>query len=259
MTEPGLRPSASRITRLEVHRADRFHDYGRAGGPRYGGVVVAPGSLGSAGTTHLARQRDPERVTVPGLVLDRRLDVAGALPGRFPRRVGLGCGRSRRRVVRRRAGSHPTESARSPRNRAGARQCDRAAVATRSSCPAGRTKPALGTSPIRAAARVTSGCDAHLQPQLRRCRPPQPPRSVPAPRRRQRRASADPPTRRRLLARAGAQELLRAEAAIPARPPGLGVDQRDLPTPARRHLPRRARRCQESDRMGSRTGERARG
>ena len=44
----------------------------------------------------------------------------------------------------------------------------------------------------------------------------------------------------RLLVRAGAQELLRAAAAVPARPPGLGLHQRDLPTTARSHLPRRA-------------------
>jgi hypothetical protein len=57
---------------------------------------------------------------------------------------------------------------------------------------------------------------AYVKHQLRRCRTPQPPRSLQAPRQWQRRAGADQSARWRLRARAQAQELLRAAAAVPA-------------------------------------------
>ena len=47
-------------------------------------------------------------------------------------------------------------------------------------------------------------------------------------------------------------------APLPAREPGLGVHQRELPSTARPHVPRSPHRCQEGDRLGSRTRPRVR-
>jgi hypothetical protein len=213
----------------EGRRAGWFTDHGWAGGPRDGRVAAATVSLGAARSCHLARQRDPERVAVPGLLLDGRLDVARVLPERLARGAGVGRGCSHHRGVRRHPCSRAPKSARSAGDRAGARPGPGAAVARRRRCATDRTKPALGTDPVGPAAPLPSRRQAHFQPQLRRSRPPQPPRSLPASARRQRRADTDPPARRRLLARARAQELLRAAAPLPACPPGLGLRQRHLP------------------------------
>ena len=85
---PGPKMAARRTdprTSLKGTHAGRFPDYRRAGGLRDGGVVVAAVSLGAAGSAHLDRQRDPERVAVARLLLDGRLDLARVLPGRSSR------------------------------------------------------------------------------------------------------------------------------------------------------------------------------
>ncbi len=104
----------------------------------------SPSPLGASGPGDLVGQRDPERVAIPGLLLDGRLDVARVLRGRSSRDAGVGRARSRRRDVRRHACSRAPESARSPRDRAGARPCDRAALATYRSCLVDRTNPPWG-------------------------------------------------------------------------------------------------------------------
>jgi acetyl esterase/lipase len=50
-----------------VHSANRFPDLDCGDDPRDGGVVAAAVPLGTPGAGHLALQRDPERVAVPGL------------------------------------------------------------------------------------------------------------------------------------------------------------------------------------------------
>ena len=174
---------------------------------------------------HVGRQRDPERVAVPGLLLAARRDVARGLAGRSSRAaawVALGLAAvtfvGTPVLVRRSLRAAPAieqalDGGFGPRWRQAG-----AVESIARNLPWGR----ILFAPVPLFHRgVTRISNLGYGDAGRRNRP----RSLSASGGWQRRAGADPSARWRLLVRARAQELLRAAAALPARPPGLGLHQ----------------------------------